>query len=376
MTSDAHGIALDIGAEYLLGGRLVLTPAGDPVVLLASGRALRIDPADLVQVGRVPSNPAVAALAMGSFRITGLADPVGLQDAATAQWSIAAFPLLAQNGLDFPDKAAVRSNIGLGDVATRNVGSTAGTAASGDDARFVPVTQQTRLKLRRLLVPELLAPGWTSAASGSGTLWYSQSPQYEASQRAAPPLLSFVLDTGTTGTGTNARVAYQSQVGRHWLCDEHRSIIRTFATGPSAISIARVGWWANAATPAATGQPAYGEWLESDAATHGDSDWRACAANGGAVTVELTGIAFDGTDRPWLFDRETTSSLKVWDLRTSSVSPVATITSGLASGNTQRTATAFGQILRANGAGSNGKLWLVDFGIVEVDGGVGYELPA
>lgn len=40
--------------------------------------------------------------------------------------------------------SAFRTALGLGDVATRNVGTAAGTAAAGDDARFVPVMTANR----------------------------------------------------------------------------------------------------------------------------------------------------------------------------------------------------------------------------------------
>lgn len=49
----------------------------------------------------------------------------------------AAGALLAANNLgDLISKSAARTNLGLGNAATRNVGSTAGTVAAGDDPRF------------------------------------------------------------------------------------------------------------------------------------------------------------------------------------------------------------------------------------------------
>lgn len=380
MTNDAQGVPLDIGADYLVGAQLAFDESGRSVLRLADGRALRIDPSTLMQVARIAANPAIANLAMGTHRITGLGDPVGLQDAATAAWSIGAFLLLAQNGNDIPSKPTFRTNIGLGNVATLNVGTTAGTAAAGDDARFLPTTEHTRLRLRHLLRAELGAPGWTSAADagGSGTSWYWQYPEYESVARTNLHLLSMALDTGTAGSGTNARVARQSQSGRHWLTNEHRSLWQVFATNASAISVARFGWWGggSAVTPGPTGRPTYGVWLESDAATHGDSAWRACAANGGTVEVAATGIAFDSTKRLWLPEFESTSSCKVWDLVTSSSTPRATLTTHLPNGTTAQACTPFGQILRNNGAGSNGKLWLPTVALVETDGGFGYSLPA
>lgn len=42
-----------------------------------------------------------------------------------------------QNLNDVPDKAKARAALGLGDVATRNVGTTSGTVAAGDDSRIL-----------------------------------------------------------------------------------------------------------------------------------------------------------------------------------------------------------------------------------------------
>ncbi|EPQ6910189.1 hypothetical protein ACUVZB_005063, partial [Citrobacter freundii] len=42
----------------------------------------------------------------------------------------------AQNLADLLDKATSRANLGLGDAAPLNVGTTAGTVAAGDDPRF------------------------------------------------------------------------------------------------------------------------------------------------------------------------------------------------------------------------------------------------
>ena len=48
-----------------------------------------------------------------------------------------------QNGADIPDKNAFRESLGLGDAATKNIGTTAGTVAAGNDSRLVNALQKS-----------------------------------------------------------------------------------------------------------------------------------------------------------------------------------------------------------------------------------------
>ena len=376
MSLDAHGLSLDVGVDYLLGGRLRFDSAGRATVELADGRSVQVDPAAIAQVVKSAANPAIADQAMGTHRITGLGDPVGLQDAATAAWCIAGFMLLAQNGADIPSPATFRGNLELGGAALLNVGATAGTVAAGDDVRLLPVTQWPGLFLRRLIDPVLGTTGWTTSAVGSGTGWYVNSPQYSSSQRVATVAMALAFAAGSTASGTNARIARQSATAGLWLADGFRMLARMWADSPTGFETFRLGLWANAETPVETGRPASGVWLEYDPATHGNSNLWACCANGSTVTVADTGVAFDGTQRVWVVEYESTSSCKIWELVTSSTVARATLTTNLPSGNTQRTATAFGQLLRANAGPTTGKVLMPDLGVLLADDGMLYALPA
>lgn len=69
------------------------------------------------------------------------------EDAADRAETAAAeieFPVLyAPQTLTEPQKAQARQNIGLGNSATRNVGTTAGTVAAGDDSRIIGALQRS-----------------------------------------------------------------------------------------------------------------------------------------------------------------------------------------------------------------------------------------
>ncbi|HEX8653117.1 MAG TPA: hypothetical protein VF708_20030 [Pyrinomonadaceae bacterium] len=55
---------------------------------------------------------------------------------AAVEAAITALSPFARTLLDDPDEAAMRATLGLGNSATKNVGTTAGTVAAGDDSRF------------------------------------------------------------------------------------------------------------------------------------------------------------------------------------------------------------------------------------------------
>ena len=63
---------------------------------------------------------------------------------ATTEFYDSRYLVKNNNFSDVPNKASARSNLGLGDSSTRNVGTSAGTVAAGDDSRIVNATPTTR----------------------------------------------------------------------------------------------------------------------------------------------------------------------------------------------------------------------------------------
>lgn len=118
---------------------LSITTAADGVAVIALGGAVVRDGGGGIFVydstsTATPNGTTVIAPAVGSGRWL----------IAISGYALAGAVLLKANSLgDLPNAGAARVNLGLGTAATRDIGTTAGTAAAGDDARIVGAAQKS-----------------------------------------------------------------------------------------------------------------------------------------------------------------------------------------------------------------------------------------
>lgn len=75
----------------------------------------------------------------------------------------------SQNLNDLADKPASRINLGLGDAATKNTGTAAGTVAAGNDARLSSVNGKTGGRVTSALIAPGISSDAPAAASTQGT---------------------------------------------------------------------------------------------------------------------------------------------------------------------------------------------------------------
>lgn len=139
MTSDALGDPLQPGDPYLVVGRVRVDRAsGRALIVLDDGRAFDVEgdellpPAELLV--RDGSRALTGPLDMGGNDVGNLpvSGPAGVYSAASAAWVLSSFLLQAQNLADLANAASARTNLGLGNAATLDVGTTSGTVAAGD----------------------------------------------------------------------------------------------------------------------------------------------------------------------------------------------------------------------------------------------------
>lgn len=115
----------------------------------------------------------------------------------TDVYATTALTPFARTLLDDANAAAMRATIGLGNSATLNVGTTAGTVAAGDDTRIVGAAQRSSLKLN------VLDPPYLADKTGVANSTPAFQAAYDAAnegQSIVVPEGQYNLVTGVSGT--------------------------------------------------------------------------------------------------------------------------------------------------------------------------------
>jgi hypothetical protein len=244
--SQAEMLALDVG----VGAVAVRTDEGKTYIL-------RDDPTVLADWLEIVATGVVTSVAgkSGTVALT-LADVQGLVDALAGKADASA--LAGYATVDFANvtPATGRAALQLGNSSTRNVGTTAGTVATGDDARIVGAATQVGLDAVSDVADEALglaedaiplayigAPDGVSPLDGAGIVPVERIGLSAADVGAATVLhshgLSELPDAGRV-LGTALLVVTYDEDAEQWSSTRAALVLR-----PGQ----RVLWWGNAEPP-------------------------------------------------------------------------------------------------------------------------------
>lgn len=219
--------------------------------------------------------------------------------------------------------------------------------------------------------------GLTATTVGSGVSWFVGRAQWLTQTQKSGFHTCYQNNSSTMTTGTNAAVFHANVRGGWHLYDGARWFMRFDLNVPSRYASIRIGFSSNdpALPLSTTARPTYGIWLEYDPTTHGDSNWRLCAANGGAVSTDDTGIlAATSSEQALILEFVSTTSVKVWSLSTGAAVEVGSVTTNIPTTWTERVGVPFIQSISAN-TGLYGHVCLFEFGVLR-DTHPNYLLPA